>query len=410
MKQIINAVKVGNVISLSINGKLHKKACGSSKEANELFTVVLEARKNPTDENIKKIRMFLNEKTRIAMLAGLEADSETGEIYLAGFNTPIPMTLVDVIKEYHENGYPLDAIINFWKLLMINPDVRVRTSLFDFITTHDFVLTDKGYMVVYKAVYDKNSKEDNQDNGIDTSFSEFISNRYLHVKKTWKESPKNYVVYKKVNKESGDEYVYNITKVQTAEKWDEESKNIEILGNLAELFDAIFNSESQEEEKKEVVPVFTDMHTRSMTIELGKPVKQERRECDSDPAKDCSNGLHVGATKYVENFGKCGAKVLVCLVNPANVIAVPDYDHSKMRVCEYFPYAIATYTNNKIDIIEQSYFEDDYCEYEIEELQMQIEKIQADELPIGTAQNAQEEGRSMNELLKIVESRLLDLE
>ena len=60
---------------------------------------------------------------------------------------------------------------------MLNPDVRVRTVLFDFISTHDFVLTDKGYMVVYKAVYDV--KED----GVNTSFAEYISNRYLHVKK-----------------------------------------------------------------------------------------------------------------------------------------------------------------------------------------------------------------------------------
>ena len=392
----IQAIKVGNVVNVSIDGKLHKKNCGTAEEANELFRLVLKAKTDPSDENIKAIRAYLNEKTRVAILAGLENDPETGEIFLAGFNTPIPSTLVEVIKEYHENDYPMDAIINFWKLLMLNPDVRVRESLFDFIKTHDFVLTDKGYMVVYKAVYRK-------EEGTDTSFAEYISRQYLHVKKDWKCSPNKYVVYKHNGTEE-----YDITKVQTAETWDEEDKNVEILGKLGDLFDAIFSSEINDGE--EGVPVFTDMHSRTMTIKVGQPVKQERKECDADPRNDCSNGLHVGATNYVERFGSGNGVVVVCYVNPANVVAVPNYDHSKMRVCEYFPFAIAEYTDGKINIIEEQYFESDYCEYEIEELEAQIVKIKEEELPIETAMCAEKETRSMSELMKIIESRLIDIE
>lgn len=394
----INAVKVGNVVNVSINGKLHKKNCGSVAEADGLFKLVLKAKEDPSDENIQAIRCYLNEKTRIAMEAGLETDPDTNEVYLAGFNTPVPLTLVEIIKEYHENGYPMDAILNFWKLLMLNPDTRVRTVLFDFIKTHDFVLTDAGYMVVYKAVYRKE-----EEGKTDTAFSEFVSNRFLHVKKTWKESPKNYVVYK--NNEDGE---FAITNIKTAEKWDETEKEIEFLGNLAELFDSIFNVEVKEEES--LVPEFTDMRSRTMRIVLGEPVKQDRKECDANFRKDCSNGLHVGATKYVESFASRASVVLVCYVNPANVVAVPDYDHSKMRVCEYFPFALATYENNKIDVIEQAYFESDYCEYEIEELEQQIAKIHLEEKPIEKAINADEEARPMSELLKIVESRLVDIE
>ena len=385
----IQGIKTGTTVNISIDGKLQKKVCGSPEEANDLFRQVLKCKEDPSDENIKALRCYLNEKTRVAMLAGLESDPDTGEVYLAGFNTPVPLTLVEVVKEYVDNGFPVEAIINFWKLLMINPDVRVRESLFDFITTHDFVLTDKGYMVVYKAVYRKNE--------VDNSFAEFISNRFLHVKKTWKESPKAYVVYKDANGE------YAITKPETVEK----KEGIEVLGNLAELFDAIFNADNKTGEVS--TALYTDMHTRSMTIELGIPVKQARKECDSDPAIDCSNGLHVGATKYVEHFAGSESVILVCLVNPANVVAVPRYDHSKMRVCEYFPYAFATYTDGKIDIIEEAYFESDYQEYEEAELEAQIAKIQAAEKPIETAMNAEEEARPMKELMKILESRLFDL-
>ena len=124
MKQI-NALKSGNTVNISLNGKLYKKNCGSPEMADDLYRLTLEAKANPTDEAVMKVLCFLNERTRIAMECGLETDALNGEVYLAGFNTPVPMTLIEVIKDYHENGYPMDAIINFWKLLMLNPDILV---------------------------------------------------------------------------------------------------------------------------------------------------------------------------------------------------------------------------------------------------------------------------------------------
>ncbi len=393
----VQGIKIGNVVNVTIDGKLHKKNCGDAKQADELFKLVLKAKSDPSEENIKAVRCYLNEKLRIALMAGLETDPESGEVYLAGFNTPVPATLVEVVKEYHENGYPLDAIINFWKLLMINPDKRVRESLFEFITTHDFVLTDKGYMVVYKAVYRKGEMDAEA-----VSFAEFISNQVFHVKKNWKCSPNKYVVYKNLETQT-----WEITKKETANTWNETEKNVEFLGNLGELFNSIYNTVDETESE---VPVYTDMYSRTTTIKLGEPVRMERRECDSDPAIDCSYGLHVGATKYVERFGNGTSVVLVCLVNPANVVAVPNYDHSKMRVSEYFPFAIATYTGGKIDIVEQAYFEDDYQEYEENVLEELITKVKSEEKPIETAINAEEEERPMSELMKILETRLIDLQ
>ena len=96
----INVIKMGNMVNLSIDGRLHKKNCGNPQEADELFRAVLNAKADPSDENIKKIKFLLNEKLRIALMAGIEADVETGEAFLAGFNTPIPETLLEVIKEY----------------------------------------------------------------------------------------------------------------------------------------------------------------------------------------------------------------------------------------------------------------------------------------------------------------------
>jgi len=395
----IQAVKIGNVVNISINGKLYKKNCGTVEEADTLFKAVLEAKENPTDENIQKIRMYINESFRVTTIPGFEYDPDTGLVFMKGFNTPVPHTLFEVIKEYDENNYPKEAIVNFWKLLMANPDKRVREDAFDFIQAHDFVLTDKGYMVVYKAVYVKESFD------VDdvTKFAEFISTSYLKVKKDWKTSPKRYVVYTNINDDK-----YAITKKVTADKW--EDGEVNIIGNLDDIFRELFElNEEKESEGQVKVPIFTDMYSRSMTIELGKPVRKDRYSCDGNPKKECSSGLHVGATKYVENFANSNSYVLVCYVNPANIVAVPEYDNSKMRVCEYFPFAIAKYENGKIDIIEEAYFESDYADYEEEELEKLLEDVKKKELPYKDAKNAEKEERPLDELQKIIESRLVDI-
>src|ERR1035437_5515436 len=400
MKKInINAVKMGSMVNLSIDGKLTKKNCNTPEEANTFFKAILKAKENPTDENLKTIRCLLREKLRIAMLARLEVDPETNEVFLAGFNTPVPMTLVEVIREYHENGYPLDAILNFWKLLMINPDKRVCESLFNFIKIHDFSITDAGYMIVYKAVDNKDRTKREK------TFEEYVSNQVLHVRKNWKCSPKKYVVYK-----SNDSEEYGIAKVETITGWDEDDKGIEIIGNLDELHKAIFDSPANDKIQPINVPVYTDKYSHSMTIVLGEPVYMDRKECNGDPSEDCSNGLHCGCTSYVESFGNSCDVVLVCYVNPMNVISVPKSECSKMRVSEYYPIAVATYKDKKIDVVEQKYFEDDYREYELTELNELIAKVQAEELPIEAAINSEPETRSLEEMMKILSTRLIDIE
>lgn len=389
MKNSLQGNQFGKTVNVFINGKLRKKVCDTIETAEEFFRLIIGAGSTPTDEEIRRVFAFLNEKTRTAMLCGLETDPDTGEVYLAGFNTPVPMTLVEVIKDYHEKNYPMEAILNFWQLLMLNPDTEVRNSLFDFIKTHDFVLTDNGYMVVYKAVSWVGETEN--------KMAEFITNMHLHVKKDWSKSPKAYVVYRDLT--DGE---LHITKAKTAKKWDVKAKKVEVLGNLETMFKNIGDYKAEGGH-------YTDMHTHQMVINVGELVSQERDLCDADPRNSCSNGLHVGATNYVERFANSKSPILVCYVNPAHVVAVPNHDHSKMRVSEYFPFAIANFEDRKIDIIEQSYFESDYADIEAEQLEEMVAKIQAEETPIKKAMSADAEVRPLAELQKVIENRLVDL-
>lgn len=198
-------------------------------------------------------------------------------------------------------------------------------------------------------------------------------------------------------------FEFQITKEETYNGWNENKlSKYSLLGNLNTMYNATeYHIENT---------IYTDMHTKSMNIEIGKPVYMDRKDCDSNPEIDCSYGLHVGATSYVEKFANHNSKILICLVNPANVVAVPNYDHSKMRVSEYYPIGVANYTNKKIEIIEQPYFENDYTTYEEKELKEMLNKVKQNQKPFETAIHAEEENRSMSELIKILESRLVDIE
>lgn len=429
---LITGNKIGSVVNVMYNGRLHSKNCGSNEEASSLFKLVLEAKNNPTEENINRMLDFMSKSIRIARAGGFEFEPETGNAYMAGFNTPVPQLLMDTVDDYLNNDFPVESILNFWKLLMANPDVRVRESLFNFIQTHDFALTDKGYMIVYKSVDFMNKV--NQD------LASYVSNSYLHVKKDWGTSPAKYVVYKQwINKEvpveeydledcsSYEEYVdtyctepvllesstetrstfeYKLTKKVTFETWDVKEKNVELVGQLDELqknLDKIIEDESS---------TFTDHYTHTMKIRLGVPVKMDRKECDSDPLTECSYGLHVGATRYVERFGAKNCPVLVCLVNPMHVVAIPDYDNSKMRVSEYFPFALASRDENgKIDIIKQPFFEHDYVAHESKELEDLLAKAKLnDEFRPSDALGAFTDERSNEEYKKILEARVIDIQ
>ena len=393
--RIVTGNKIGTTINLMIDGVLHSKECETEERAKEFFDQLIKTKKDPSDENFNKLYGFLSKNMRIAREGGFEFDPETGKTFMEGFNTPIPDDLMKTIEEYIENDYPMESVKNFWKLLMANPDKRVRNDLFNFIKTHDFSITDKGYMVVYKTVEYKNKSEDD--------LASFISNSFVKIKNKWKKSPTNYVVYKETTS------AYKVTEKLKFESWveNDDTKKFELIGNLNELQKNIDKIDKNKQS------IFTDKYSRKMTILLGKPVKQERKNCDGDPKRDCSNGLHVGATKYVESFrtwyrGSQDSPVLVCLVNPMHVVAVPEYDHSKMRVCEYFPFAYGTVDeNNKIEIIESSYFENDYVAHEEEELSKLLKAN--DEEIRQTARNVDEDDRDIDEYLKILESRVIDL-
>jgi hypothetical protein len=67
---------------------------------------------------------------------------------------------------------------------------------------------------------------------------------------------------------------------------------------------------------------------------LGEYTSMPREEVNDDRNTTCAEGLHVASFDYV----KGSRKVLICKVNPVDVVCIPyDYNNKKMRTCGYTP-------------------------------------------------------------------------
>lgn len=90
---------------------------------------------------------------------------------------------------------------------------------------------------------------------------------------------------------------------------------------------------------KKVGPNYKDLHTGQFDNSVGQVLEMPRNMVDENPDRTCSSGLHVCSYDYLDGFGgdmSEGYRVVVCKINPADVVAVPnDYNNTKMRVCRY---------------------------------------------------------------------------
>lgn len=115
-------------------------------------------------------------------------------------------------------------------------------------------------------------------------------------------------------------------------------------------------------DKTEEENVFTDHHSHTFKIRIGEMVTMDRDKCDTVQENTCSTGLHIGGRGWLKKnyYGDTG---LACLINPADVVAVPPYDnYGKLRTCAYLPMCIIHYdeTSNVIPLDVEDGFD---CSY-----------------------------------------------
>jgi hypothetical protein len=195
----------------------------------------------------------------------------------------IPSDFVEKILEAEEEGNEAEIkkFKNFWTLVSLNPDSRVRNNLFWFIRKWDMKITEAGLIIAYRNADIK------EESGYSTEQVKNIINSYYQAKYVEGKNP--YEIY------GVDGGINEMS--------------------LGEIYDHIINEGANS-------PTYTDQHSHSTTIKLGQPVRMPREETDECQENSCSRGLHTGAKGWLKNnyFGAVGLQVLV---NPANVVAVP---------------------------------------------------------------------------------------
>ena len=78
---------------------------------------------------------------------------------------------------------------------------------------------------------------------------------------------------------------------------------------------------------------YVDCYTGKVEQWIGAYVCMDPSMVDHNRRNECSNGLHVARRGYVGQFS--GSVCTLCKLAPEDVIAVPEYDANKMRVCGY---------------------------------------------------------------------------
>jgi hypothetical protein len=85
---------------------------------------------------------------------------------------------------------------------------------------------------------------------------------------------------------------------------------------------------------KSVRKDYMDHHTGTISYAPGSLITMPRNQVSDDPDDGCSHGIHVGSYQYARKFHGGNNIVLVCRVDPSDVVSVPKDEHyGKMRTC-----------------------------------------------------------------------------
>jgi hypothetical protein len=81
---------------------------------------------------------------------------------------------------------------------------------------------------------------------------------------------------------------------------------------------------------------YTDIYSGKFDNSVGQTIEIPRNKVDENPDRTCSQGLHVCSFDYLPNFAHSNGHIVLCEVNPKDVVAIPrDYNNTKMRVSKY---------------------------------------------------------------------------
>ncbi len=301
-------------------------------------------------------------------------EMKDGSLYIKGINRSIPPLMVDEflriiglhsynsmenvtdreideVNELIQEDEEYQSLKRFFMWCCLNPRAEVADKLYNFLKKNSFRITKQGFFVALRNVVTLHGS---------TELVQFISNAYNKTKAVWKKNPSDYVIFLKNGeyKMIAKSLLYELepctycdengTVPCEADEYDEETDSYyddscecpecdgtgkvyankesqygEMIGNLTELYLDLPNRAENR---------FTDAHTRTFDIRIGRPVNMPMEECRWN-TDDCgAEGLHFTSDEI--HYVGCGDTSVLVLINPMKVVGI---GQSKGRCYEYLP-------------------------------------------------------------------------
>jgi hypothetical protein len=347
---------------------------------DKLYSLCKEYHVNKNDTTRLMIHQLVTYGSEIKDINGFEFVNY--KLRLDKTPVPVPKALVAKLMEV-DNTEELESLRLFWENSLLNPIEKARNDFFTYTQTFMSPITRNGYVIMYKAV----KRVSEQTSLLPESYIDEMIAKYneLAVLPTFANKSKEWI-YENFIKQSGymvvedsDDSMWNILSDEELENLDEDE--VTEIDDNATVYDLSNFTMDQ------VLPVklnysYTPKHNGNygMEINLGEPVTTTIDNVDQNEKNECSFGLHVGSYEYVKHFANSRDVILMCLVNPKNVVAIPRYDTSKIRVCEYIPIAeIDREDDGSWRQLESDFSEETYLNYEKKELAKVYESMIDDE-------------------------------
>jgi hypothetical protein len=309
---------------------------------NLVSTQEVKDQRRKAEAEYEKVKAVARGAEHLATLD--EFEMKHGSLYLKGINRSIPPLMVEEFLEIVGNRGGTDndqfqALHRFFMWCCLNPRAEVADKLYNFLQKNSFKITKQGFFVALRNVVTLHGSNE---------LVHFVSNAYNKVKAVWKKRPDDYFVflqkdgtYTMVHQDAIDRY----EKCEFCDgsgyvpEDDEDNDNCpechgdgnitiyndhgERIGNLTELYLDLPNRADNR---------FTDAHTRTFDIRIGKPVDMPMDKCRWN-TDDCgAEGLHFTSDEI--HYVGCGDTSVIVLINPMKVVGIGE---SKGRCYEYLP-------------------------------------------------------------------------